>query len=231
MTTRTPVAQEETVAERRHGEPATYDWWGCRCPECREAHRLYRKRLRENRQPPGIVPAVGTVRRIRALVAAGYPQKDLAARMNISPQRVRQLNIDLGGMVHRVTAEKVRCLFAELAAVPGPSKYARTVAEKYGWMPPHAWDEIDDPAAEPDLGAADDGWVDEVAVERVLAGEHIELTDSELIAALQLGTARGESLSRLSLLLGINYAGAKTLLGGELTPRRAKRAERTGRAS
>jgi hypothetical protein len=61
-------------------------------------------------------------------------------------------------------------------------------------------------------------------MERALAGHHVELSDAELVAVLQAGVARGEPLSSLSLRLGINYAGAKRLVGGDLTPQRAKRA-------
>lgn len=75
---------------------------------------------------------------------------------------------------------------------------------------------------DPDEPEPDSGLVDEVAVERALAGHHLELTDAELVAVLQAGVARGIPLSQLSNRLGINYFGARKLLGGELTPRRAQ---------
>ncbi len=231
MSQRPKPPPADTCTAQQHGTATAFDWWGCRCPEGREAYRLYRKRQRENRQPPAHVPGVGTARRLQALAALGYPWVALAPRLHVSPTRVRQLADVVDGVVHRDTAAKVSAVFTELAATPGPSKYARTVAARNGWVPPLAWDDIDDPAAEPCLGGEGADLVDEVVVERVLNGEHVALNDAELIATLQAGVARGEPLSSLSLRLGINYQGAKTLLGGELTPRRAKRAARASLAS
>lgn len=68
------------------------------------------------------------------------------------------------------------------------------------------------------------GLVDEVRVERALAGERMPLNDAELTAALQAGTARGEALTALSVRLGMNHVAAKRLLNGDLPPIRARRA-------
>ena len=224
---RRPVVQDgDACMAQQHGTPSAFDWWGCRCPGAREAYRLYRKRRETNRLPSPFVPSLGTARRLRSLVAAGHSWKQLSAELGLSLTWTRRLALDEDGTIRRTTAERVEALFTRLALVPGDSPHAFTVARKNGWAPPLAWDDIDDPEAEPCLGEEKDDLVDEVAVERVLAGEHLELTDAELIATLQAGTARGESLSALSLRLGINYTGAKKLLAGELTPRRAKRARR-----
>jgi len=91
-------------------------------------------------------------------------------------------------------------------------------------VPPLAWDDIDDPAAEPDFGSPVAQGVDEVAVARAARGERVRLTAAETTEVLQSQVARGESLTAVTKRLGINYDGAKTLLAGGLTPALAKQA-------
>lgn len=199
-------------ADAVHGAPVTYDWWGCRCVECREAHRLYRKRLREGRQPSAKVSSLGTARRLQALAAIGYSFRDVAARLSIAPTRVGYLARPGDAFVLRETAVQVAVLFERLAAVPGQSKYTVAVARRHGWLPPLAWDAIDDPEAAPDTGQVVDEVPDPVAVERALSGERLRLTGSEKEAALLEGLARGMSLSRTALTLGINYPTAQKIV-------------------
>lgn len=63
---------------RQRGTAVGYRYYGCRCSECREAHRLHNKRHREHRQPPALVDAAWTQRRIRALLASGWSGTDVA---------------------------------------------------------------------------------------------------------------------------------------------------------
>jgi hypothetical protein len=105
--------------------------------------------------PPAIrptlchIPAIGTQRRLQALVAFGYSHMALAARLGIG-------NSALGRVYRqtRVTAQlahNVDALFRELQLIPGPDRRARLRAQRMGWALPLAWDEdtIDDPAAQP----------------------------------------------------------------------------------
>lgn len=71
------------------------------------------------------------------------------------------------------------------------------------------------PDPEPDPGAD----IDEVAVERALAGERLPLNDDELIAAVHAGTARGLSHEALAKLLCIDFRAVRTLAGGSVPPR------------
>jgi hypothetical protein len=66
--------------------------------------------------------------------------------------------------------------------------------------------------------------VDEEAVERALSGEHVRLSDFELVAAVQAGRARGLSVPVLSERLGTNEVAARRLLNSGLPPRRARHA-------
>jgi hypothetical protein len=99
------------------------------------------------------VVAVGTARRLRALVAYGYPQRDLCTRIGQSPGWCSDV---VTGRSERVTATSARAvaeLFTQLQMVPGTDRNARRRAKAKGWLPPLAWDEerIDDPVYEPEV--------------------------------------------------------------------------------
>lgn len=48
--------------------------------------------------------------------------------------------------VHVLTARRVDAVYRELCMKRGPSDNAREYAARKGWLPPLAWDEIDDPS-------------------------------------------------------------------------------------
>jgi hypothetical protein len=172
---------------------------------------------------PSKLNAVGTARRIRALVAMGWTLAEQGRRLDMHNSHVWQLCWQDLPTVTPAMAERIQGLFAELWDQPGPSRRARNLAVKHGWAPPLAWDDIDDPAAEPDRGAVIDEAVDEVAVARAVRGERLRLNEAEEAEALRLGVERGEPLTRVSKRLGINYVGAQILVAGGSTPGRAKR--------
>jgi len=103
---------------------------------------------------PVLINPIGTIRRIQALVANGYNQRDLAARLGMKPCNISRLLASQSRSVHVKTADRVVALFDELQLRPGPSDFARRRAARLGWPPPLAWDEdtIDDPAAKADVG-------------------------------------------------------------------------------
>lgn len=103
--------------------------------------------------PGGRVNIIGTARRLQALVAIGYTQSDLAARIGVTPANSTNL-FHGNGTVRAATADRIAAIYDDLAMKPGPSATARARAKKLGWAPPLAWedDEIDNPAAEPDIG-------------------------------------------------------------------------------
>lgn len=105
-----------------------------------------------------VISAVGTVRRLQALVTAGWSQERLAAELSMSATNLsRLINADT---VTVSTARRVRDLYDRLwnvdPAAHGarPEDVSRTKARAAheGWAPVGAWDEetIDDPAAHPD---------------------------------------------------------------------------------
>lgn len=102
----------------------------------------------------GPITAVGTRRRLQALVAIGYTQHDLCRISGLSPSSVSHL---IRGNVRRTSpakAELVAKLYDRLSMTPGGNRDAAARAKHLGWPPPLAWDDdsIDDPAAEPDFG-------------------------------------------------------------------------------
>lgn len=222
MTSRTPNRRTRRGTPPPHGERRRYAYWGCRCPGCREANRLYDKRHREGRAAPLFTDSVGTERRTQALVAAGWGYAAVAARMGCRPEWVRQLTrIDRSRGVLTRTADQVRWVYDELTALPPPTgrsaTYARTVAARYGWLPPLAWDDnaIDDPAAQPATGGTGQV-VDEVAIARALRGEQIRLTRLERHHAVHAGRDRGVPFQRLADVLRLSHVYTRELAGRPL---------------
>lgn len=101
-----------------------------------------------------VVDATGTRRRLRALVAIGWTQSQLAELLGLTPN-------NFGPLVHgrsSVTAARRRAvvqLYDELWDKPPAddalARKSRRYAQRQGWVPPLAWDddEIDNPAARP----------------------------------------------------------------------------------
>lgn len=130
-----------------------------------------------------LIDGTGTRRRLQALVAAGWSQSKIAARMGMTGANLNRV-FNRSDLVHASTARAVRDLYDELWDTPPPEREhrdkiaasrARSLARRRGWMPALAWDDdsIDDPGAWANVttepGDAPD--VDEIAVERFIAGD------------------------------------------------------------
>ncbi|WP_378736706.1 helix-turn-helix domain-containing protein [Nocardia brasiliensis] len=98
-----------------------------------------------------LVPSVGAQRRLRALVADGWPQAELARELGMT-------RTNMGPLMHSkrpITARRhreVAELFTRRQLTPGPSQRARDYGRAHGWARSWQWDEdtIDDPKARPD---------------------------------------------------------------------------------
>ena len=105
------------------------------------------------------VDGTGTRRRLQALVALGWSQAQLAARLGMNPSTLSRI-IDTDRPVRAATARAVRDLYRELSDRQPPQDThrqrgavarARNHAKARGWLVPAWWDDdtIDDPATRP----------------------------------------------------------------------------------
>jgi hypothetical protein len=109
------------------------------------------------------VPAIGAVRRVRALMALAHACKAISHACQIDHSTVTEL---LAGRLDTITlglANRVNDGFRALAPTTGTSLRSRNRARRERWAPPVAWsgDAIDDPAAVPDWTGhcgTDHGW-------------------------------------------------------------------------
>jgi DNA invertase Pin-like site-specific DNA recombinase len=97
------------------------------------------------------LPFIGTQRRIQALHAIGHGPLSISEATGISSYNIRAIAQGERGAITAATYKTVRAAYRKLAAIPGPSIRAREKAIRLGWSPPTAWDNIDDPAARPDV--------------------------------------------------------------------------------
>uniref|UniRef100_UPI003F495F2C hypothetical protein n=1 Tax=Nocardia suismassiliense TaxID=2077092 RepID=UPI003F495F2C len=97
-----------------------------------------------------LVPALGARRRLRALVAAGWPISHLTAELQMTGSNLGPL-LQEQAMVTVRRHRQIVALFNRLQLQPGPSTRARTYAHKRRWPLPMQWDEedLDDSAATP----------------------------------------------------------------------------------
>ena len=115
------------------------------------------------------IDSTGTVRRLQALVAVGYPAASLGERIGVSATNTAHTMRATQVTVRR--ARQVAFLYEQLSHLPGESKRARMRARRQGWAPPLAWDEdtIDDPAASPVDTDGGEPVLDEVLLDRLIA--------------------------------------------------------------
>jgi hypothetical protein len=140
----------------RHGTVSAYYNFACRCPDAREAYRIYRKRAREGRHQPALVSSVGTQRRLRALAAIGWDINTLARRGGYEPIAIRNWRAARCPRIKATQAARIAALYEQLSGTQGPSSRSCGHARREGWAPPLLWDEldIDDPAVNPHDDAA-----------------------------------------------------------------------------
>lgn len=106
--------------------------------------------------PTGTVPSIGTIRRVKALGRLGWSMnaivataKQLDPSLPVTYGTLRQLLHDNPPVVRYRTATAVALAFGELAMrLPDhdrQSSQVRNRAERKGWLPPLAYEDIDDP--------------------------------------------------------------------------------------
>jgi hypothetical protein len=117
-------------------------------------------------------------RRIKALIAMGWPHRIMTERLGFQTALVLSQQ---GRWITRRKHDAIAAMFEELCMTPGPSNQSRGWAAKYGYLPPLTWDDIDnDDEPLGDEVEEDSGEVDEVAVQRRIAGDKsVNITKQE----------------------------------------------------
>lgn len=170
------------VAVPGHGTHRRYKYWGCRCSDCREAYRIYKKRMLAGLNDKSYQPALRSVRQLQALAWMGFDNKALSIACGLSVRRtgeiIHQKSIGAWGL-HRDTVAKIDeaydRLIWEKPTKNNQTEAIRRRARAQGFQPPEAWTDetIGDPAAKPfdwqgDDYVPDDEYVDPVEIDRLV---------------------------------------------------------------
>lgn len=112
--------------------------------------------IRLDKMPPiprGFIDATGTRRRLQALATLGYTLPTVARSIGVSNRNLYEITVSRWGTVRKTTASSVARIYRELSTQPARrtrwSEQARAMAAAAGWHGPMAWDDIDNPAAQP----------------------------------------------------------------------------------
>lgn len=147
------------------------------------------------------VPTLGAQRRLRSLMRLGWRHEDVAELVG------RSTHVLVGNSApHKIRAIDWRLIdeaWRQLCAVPGPSNKCRTRAQRLGYAPPLAWDDIDDPNETPKgLNMDTKSEYDAVIVERILSGRPMPATTAERHEVVRQWVAQGRPLNELDRLTG-----------------------------
>jgi transcriptional regulator with XRE-family HTH domain len=116
------------------------------------------------------VPAVGSRRRVQALVAIGYTYEEIAAGSGVGKGAIYKIANGVNEKLAPETADKVAAGFDALSTVPGTSQRSIKLAREQNWYPAGMWDDIDDENEVVDCPVDPDD-VDEILVELFIKGE------------------------------------------------------------
>lgn len=159
---------------QRHSDRIAYSLHGCTCDDSREDARLYYKRGREGRRPPGLFPVIGVTRRLQALAVMGHADDVVLRSTGLSQRTVTRLRDGLVDVVQRGTFEQVALAFRELIGVVPPDTWQVRrrcrLARGRGWAGPAEWIDIDDPNEQPAIEPVEpDDQPDAEVVRRLVA--------------------------------------------------------------
>lgn len=189
---RTDEPDRSACIGTRHGTYPAYQHAGCRCPDAREAWRLYYFKHRHKLLSPAWVESTGARRRVRALMRVGFTSWDITrAAVNagflVSRYTVVPLAMSRNSRISATTHNAVKAAYDSLSGLFGESVTNIACSRRKGWPSPLAWEgvDIDDPNKKPQglraLNESDD-W-DWVIVERAKKGQLAwsQLNDSERV--------------------------------------------------
>lgn len=172
-----------TPDDPRHGTLAGYSAHRrtkvTTCKACRDAMAEYERQRQVRRYLARgglMVPSIGIRRRLQALAALGWTLQEVDTRLGHERSYSSKL-AGTTGPIYATTAAEVTALYDDLSMTVPTGWIAdrqRRQAKLRGWLPPLAWDDIDDPTERPDLRDHGNRFVDRdhAVVTRFLAGEH-----------------------------------------------------------
>ncbi|MFD9174694.1 hypothetical protein ACFWDT_06125 [Streptomyces diastaticus] len=111
--------------------------------------------IRLSRPAQGRITSIGTTRRLRALAVLGYPSHVIATASGIDTSTLQNHLAAQYASIHVATARRIAAAYRRLCLAPGPSDLVRARAAARGWHGPAAWEDIDDPACEPEPPTVD----------------------------------------------------------------------------
>lgn len=135
--------------------------------------------------PPGMIDATGTIRRIQALAAQGWPLRTISAHVGVASPTIGRI---IGQRwVFRPTAYSVNRTYDALrdakpedhGVTPGAARKTRHLAQRRNWHDPLWWE---------DMGHIDDPHFDPATVERELKRDELAaLRRDEIIHLTRYG--------------------------------------------
>lgn len=137
--------------DHKHGKTHTcYNTHRCRCVGCRRAkakHRaLYERRYRELQGRDVWVPALGSIRRLRALAVIGWSIREISEQTGLFHRSLGKVREGQRAEVRKSTHFAIRRVYEQLENHPRTTRegqITRTRALGHGWLPPAMWDNPD----------------------------------------------------------------------------------------
>lgn len=191
-------------AKNPHGTRARYRSDKCRCAPCTRANTKACTLYLLNPRP--YPDATGTRRRIQALAAIGWSCSALAREMGCSGSQVSQIQLGTSARVLPSTADMVAEVYERLSMrVPKKEDVrVRNHARRNGWVPPLAWDNIDDPDEVPCLGADVPATeADPVLIERLMTNGQADVPINERPVVVAELVARGMADPDIAHRIGV----------------------------
>ncbi len=154
-----------------------------------------------------LVLNIGCRRRIEALHAMGHSAPMIGARIGFGRSIIVRWRT--AERIYLETLETISAVYDDLWNVDGGSLRTKNWAARNNWLPPLAWDNIDDPYERPTTQHTPDTGIDEVLVQRIIDGRHKgRVLGAERDAVVDHAISRGWDHDRLALSLNISPDGA-----------------------
>ncbi|MFD5027045.1 hypothetical protein [Streptomyces sp. NPDC058373] len=157
--------------------------------------------------PPrqGNIDATGTRRRLQALACIGWTHDAIAKASGVSPDTIASHIYGRPRTIHADLARQIAGAYRRLVTQPGTSTLTRTRAAARGWHGPLAWDDIDNPACEPEAPT----------VPTELRTGRRSAVDADLVMEL---TAAGLSKQQIAWELGCTVRSVERVHNRRLVP-------------